>query len=161
MVGRTSRYNIKGEELTNPNETVDQERIMKVWAAFFENAMKCCITAPVVEEYSTICIEDCKSSSVTYFPSESKMVRSQRNHSKASTADTEGVSVRSINLEVATNSYDADLDVVQNQDPDSSIVSWFEWVCCFELESGMLYVINIIDGSTAWMEDHLNTQHYL
>ena len=109
-VGRTTRYNIKDEELKSPNESVDQERIMKVWAAFFENAMKGCISEPAVEKYSTICIEDCKSSSgtkaSTYFRSESKMMCSQRYYTKASTAGTNGVSLRSIDVEVATNAYD-------------------------------------------------------
>lgn len=166
MVGRAARYDIKNEELMSPSETIDQERIMKVWATFFENAMKGCISEPVVETFSTICIEDSKSASGTeaskQHHSESKTISSQGHSTKVSTEGTDGISLRSINVQLATMSHDDDYpDVVRAQDPDSRITSWFEWVCCFEMESGMLYVINIIDGSAAWMEDHLNSQYYL
>lgn len=45
-------------------------------------------------------------------------------------------------------------------DMHPGVLAWFQFICCFEASNNSLYTINVLDGTTSWLEEHLAYHQY-
>ena len=155
---------------TKKDETVDEERIMKIWGAFFENAMR------------QVEVEDGLTMYNDGYQSVERTVKSQYGQSDSfkgghggygydddnnedddylpspytTKKDEEGGDYPEVSLPRAEYPHDYSVPY----EADYRVLAWLDWICCYDAESGRLFVQSVTDGTSAWVEDHLYSQQH-
>ena len=173
---------IKKKAKSKEEEAVDTERIMQVWGAFFENAMR----QVEVEEGLTMDTEGCQALERTvkseYHSSAQKrqlkrydsdnddddenyLPSPHRDRNKDRDRDIEEKDQCSYfpphtDQTKATATPSQIIRTYDDYEADSRVLAWLDWICCYDTDTCELYVQNVTDGTTAWMADHLYSQQY-
>jgi hypothetical protein len=142
------------------DNSVDQERIMKVWEAFFENAFKHMESQSnaadgfMVDKSGYDTVQERIKTEAYGSNCHTSNEKQREDHREVDEFDfhSNKKSNRSLNDESKTGTEDYEEDV--------RVSAWLNCILCYEAASGLLYAINVIDGTSAWLEDHLYYHQY-
>lgn len=156
----------KNDKDTISDNPVDQERIMKVWEAFFENAFQHMESQSnaeggfMVDKGGYNKAQERIKSDFNRGNSHLSTEKQKRDRREVDEFDfhVNEKSTRSLDNEGKLAAFS--LSNTEAYEEDVRVSAWLDCVLCYEEASGFLYAINVLDGTSAWLEDHLYSHQY-